>query len=66
MNDSQGSSQPVIRAQEMNRKNKNRKKVKITRKLMKQFGEHEMRKWKTGRLWTMSIKERTCNQGYRK
>ena len=26
MNDSQGSSQSVIRAQEMNRKNKNRKK----------------------------------------
>ena len=52
MNDSQGSSQSVIRVQEMNRKNKNRTKVEITKKLMKQFAEHEMREWKAGRLWT--------------
>lgn len=49
----------MIRVQEMNKENEDRRKVEIKKKLTKQFGEHEMREWKTGKIWTMGTQEGT-------
>ena len=43
----------------MSKENEDRRKAEIKRKLTKQFDEHEMREWKTGKIWAMRTQEGT-------